>query len=198
MKVTAVIQLELELEPRGDTHGHELLEQQLGGIWQLHSNDAGRALAGLAVERVLPQGGHGDDAALLAHVDPIRVTLVVQSLLQECCGAVRDDAVALHLSETQATIPGPTLCGLPCQDLYRSPAPAMDLVIHHMLEPLVVRRVQEDQRLELPTRVAIVHDLPAAALVATAVQGPGDVVNSDAGERRRVSLLANAGSYLAH
>ena len=44
-------------------------------------HDAGGALAGGAVELILFKVGDGDEAALLAHVHPVRVALVEQPLL---------------------------------------------------------------------------------------------------------------------
>ena len=131
-------------------------------------------------------------------MDPVRVTLIVQALLEEGGRAVRDDAVALHLSEPQTAVPGPTLGGLPGQDLNGPASTAVDLVVDHVLQALVVGRVEEDERLELAPRVAVVHHLPAAALVPAIVQGPRDIIDGDAGERRGVSLLADAGRDLRH
>lgn len=61
--------------------------------------------------------------------------------------------------------------------LHGPPRPTVDLVVHHMLQPLVVGGPQEDHRLQLPPRVAVVHHLVAAHLVAALVQGLRDVVH---------------------
>lgn len=53
----------------------------------------------------------------------VRVALVKQALLEEGGGAVRDDAVALHLSKPQPTVAGTALHWLPRQDLDRAAAP---------------------------------------------------------------------------
>jgi len=78
---------------------------------------------------------------------------------------VADDAVALHLAEAQAAVARAALHRLSRQDLDRTAAPGVNLVVHHVLQPLVVRRAEEDLRLQLPPRVPIVHGLPPATLV---------------------------------
>ncbi len=67
-----------------------------------------------------------------------------------------DDAVAFHLPEAQAAVPGSPLHGLPRQVGDRAPAPAVDLVVHHVLQPLVVRGVQEDLGLRSGQKQTIV------------------------------------------
>jgi hypothetical protein len=80
---------------------------------------------------------------------------------------VRDDAVPLHLAETQAAVSRAALHRLPREDLHR-PAPSrVYFVVHHVLEALVVGGVEEDLGLQLSPRVPVVHHLPTAALVAT-------------------------------
>jgi len=78
---------------------------------------------------------------------------------------VADDAVALHLAKAQAAVACAALHRLPRQDLDWAAAPGVDFVVHHMLQPLVVRWAQEDLRLQLPPRVPVIHSLPTAALV---------------------------------
>ena len=56
---------------------------------------------------------------------------------------MRDDAVAFHLPEAQAAVPRSALDWLPREQGHRAPAPAVDLVVHHMLQALVVGGVQE-------------------------------------------------------
>ena len=53
------------------------------------------------------------------------------------------DAVALHLAKAQAAVSRTALHGLPGQQGHRTPPAAVDLVIHHVLEALVVGGVQE-------------------------------------------------------
>ena len=147
-------------QPRRDRHGHEFLEQQLacvGEHYLHHLGALGRVLA--ALEGLVLQVRNGDEAAGLTHVDPIRVALVHQAFFQKSRRAVRDDAIALHLPETQPAVPGPALHGLPRQDLHRPPSSAVDLVIHHVLQALVVRGAQEYLSLQLAPGVAVVHYL---------------------------------------
>lgn len=46
----------------------------------------------------------------------------------------------------QSSVPGAPLRRLPREHLHRPPAPAVDLEVHHVLQPLVVGGVQEDLR----------------------------------------------------
>mmetsp|Transcript_4023 Transcript_4023/g.8274 ORF Transcript_4023/g.8274 Transcript_4023/m.8274 type:complete len:213 (-) Transcript_4023:2699-3337(-) len=68
-----------------------------------------------------------------------------------------------------------------------------------MLQPLVVRRPQEDlAALEHEAGVAVVHGLVAAALVAALVQRRGDVLHRHVREGRGVALLAQERGHLPH
>lgn len=55
-----------------------------------------------------------------------------------------DDAITLHLAKAETPFSGSTFDWLSGQNLDRSSPPRMNLVIHHMLEALVVGRIQED------------------------------------------------------
>jgi hypothetical protein len=73
-----------------------------------------------------------------------------------------NDAIAFHLTETKASLTSTTLYWLARQDLQRSTSARVDLVIHHVLQTLVVRGTNENQRLELAAGEAIVHCLVTA------------------------------------
>ena len=66
---------------------------------------------------------------------------------------------SFHFSKSEATVPGTTLAGLPNEDLKRSSGPAVDLVVDHVLQTLVVGRAQEDLSVHLPAGVTVVHHL---------------------------------------
>ena len=70
-----------------------------------------------------------------------------------------DDAVPLHFSKPETPVSGSTLHGLASQNLHGAPSSGMNLVVHHVLEALVVGRVQEDLSLQLAPGVPIVHHL---------------------------------------
>lgn len=80
-----------------------------------------------------------------------------------------DDAITLHLSKAEATVPGPTLHWLPREHCYRPTCPRVDLVINHVLQALVVGGIQEDLGFELTTGMTVVHHLPATTLVPNPV-----------------------------
>ena len=56
-----------------NVHGHQLLEEQLGGVGQLDLGDLGLVLAALALEGVVPQVGNRNQAAEVADVNAVRV-----------------------------------------------------------------------------------------------------------------------------
>jgi len=81
-----------------------------------------------------------------------------------------DDTVALHLSKPQSTISGSPLHRLSCEHGYRTSCSRVDLVIYHMLEALIVGRVQEDLGFELTTGMTVVHHLPPSTLIPLSAQ----------------------------
>ena len=116
--------------------------------------------------------------------------------LQERRCAMRQDAVALHLSEAEASVPGAALRRLPREDLERPAAAAVYLVVDHVLQALVVRGAQEDRHVQLLAGVAVVHGLKAAHLVPEPVQDLGDLVDADLREGAGITLLAKDGRDL--
>ena len=76
-----------------------------------------------------------------------------------------DDAIPLHFSKAEATVPGSPLHRLACQHGHWASRPGMYLVVHHVLESLVICWVQEDLGFELTTGMTVVHHLPTSALI---------------------------------
>lgn len=99
----------------------------------------------------------------------VRIRDLEQSLSQELRGSVGNLTIALHLAETETTVPGPTLHGLAHQNLHGASGSRVNLVVHHMLEALVVGGAQEDLRLQFAPCVTIIHDLVTTQLVAIVV-----------------------------
>ena len=66
---------------------------------------------------------------------------------------------SLHFTESEATVPGSTLHGLSDQNLHRASGPAVNFVVHHMLETLVVGGAQENLSVDLSASVPAVHHL---------------------------------------
>mmetsp|Transcript_15972 Transcript_15972/g.60416 ORF Transcript_15972/g.60416 Transcript_15972/m.60416 type:complete len:683 (-) Transcript_15972:428-2476(-) len=155
--------------PRRDHHGGELLEQELGRVGHVHLGDAAVA-TGAAAEGVGLQVYVRHEPAALADVDAVGVAVEEHSLLQERRGAVRDDAVALHLAKAEAAVLSTPLHGLAREELHGAAAARVHLVVHHMLQALVVHGAEEDLGLHLPPGVAVVHDLVSGALVADLLQ----------------------------
>lgn len=68
--------------------------------------------------------------------------------------------------------PRTALHGLAVQDLDRAPGPGVNLVIHHVLEPLVVSGTHKDLRCQLPARKAIIQDLRKIKTITTTTTLP--------------------------
>ena len=103
-------------------------------------------------------------ATLYAHTRRERITDIHQALLREDRSTVRDEAVALHLTDTQTTITRPTLAGLTSERDNRTATTRMLLVNYHVLQPLVMRRTHEDLHLHHLARLSVVHDLVAVRM----------------------------------
>ena len=186
-------------ESRGDRHTHELLEQKFASV-RNHDLDDRRTFARVlaALKRLVLQVGHGNQPALLANVDSVSVGLIHQSFLEERGSTMTHDAISFHFPETKTTISRAALHRLTSQDLHR-PAPArVNLIVYHVLQALVIRRTDEDLRVQHAPRVTVVHDFVTTLLVATLVQHRRDVFCSNRGEWRSVPFLAHARRNLAH
>mmetsp|Transcript_36742 Transcript_36742/g.103675 ORF Transcript_36742/g.103675 Transcript_36742/m.103675 type:complete len:295 (-) Transcript_36742:463-1347(-) len=193
----AVLGFLVEQQAGHHAHGHELLEEELAGVGDHDLND-GAAPTCAALKLQLLQVCHCREPAHLAHVDAVGVRLREGALLEEGCGAVGEDAVALHLAKAQAAVPGAPLCGLTCEDLGGAAPAAVDLVVHHVLQALVVRRAQEDGHKELLPGVSVVHRLEATHLVAEPVEDLGHLVHAHVSEGAGIALLSQDCRHLAH
>ena len=111
------------VQPRLDLHRHQLLQEQFASVRDLDLADVLCGVASAAVVPELEKIGLAEEAAPVADVDPVTVRHVEQALFQEASGAVGDHAVALHLTETEATIASSTLGRLAGQDLRRAASP---------------------------------------------------------------------------
>ena len=133
------------------------MEEQLASIGNTNLRDLRLVVASLAIERIALEIGDSDQTAQVANVRTVRVGLVKETFLEELRGAVGDDTIALHLTETQASLARTTLYGLAREHLQGAASTRVDLVVDHVLEALVVRGTDKDERLELATREAVVH-----------------------------------------
>ena len=75
---------------------------------------------------------------------PRLVRPVEEPVLQQEHGPVRDERVPLHLPEAHAAAPPPPLDGLPRHLVHRPHRPHLELVAHHVAQPLVVDDPEED------------------------------------------------------
>lgn len=65
----------------------------------------------------------------------------------------------------------------------------MDLVVDHMLQPLIVSRASIDLGVELPSCVSVIQDLKATTLIAVLSERVRDRLDSNIRERRGVTFL---------
>lgn len=116
----------------------------------------------------------GNESAQVAHVHLVGITGEEESLPQELRGSVSDLAIALHLAETQTTVATTSFHRLAVQDLDRTTGTTVDLVVDHVLEPLVIGGPDKYLRIQLASGEAVVHDLVAGVLVAILLQQQRD------------------------
>jgi len=155
-------------EPGSNAHGLNLLHQKLARIWDPNLGKLCGVLARLATVDALVRIHVGHHATLLAHVNPVVVRAFHEALLEKARDAMCPVALDLHLSKTKTAIPCTSLCWLTSEENNRATtAPAVDLIIHHVLQSLVIRRSNKDGRGHLLACPRIIHDLVAISLKAT-------------------------------
>jgi hypothetical protein len=179
----------LGVQLRLDLHGHEFLEKQFTRVGNLNLANIFSRVASFAVVFKLVEVGLTEETALLADMHAVAVRDVEESLLQEPGRPVRDHAVALHLTESKATVTSSSLSRLSCQNLSGTSTSRVDFVAHHMLQTLIVGRTQEDHDLKLLASEAIVHDFVSVSLVAQGVQLARNEVDRLSLEWRGVALV---------
>ena len=147
-------------------------------------------VAVLALEALLLDVCLTDESALCADVHAIVIGHIEETLLQEASSAVRDHAIALHLTEAEAAIARASFGRLPCQDLGGAAATRVDLISHHVLETLVEGRAQEDHDFKALASESVVHHLVSVALVAQRVELFRDVIHALATEGSGITFGA--------
>ena len=76
----------------------------------------------------------------------VSVRVDEQTVAEEVGATVADQTVSLHLSHSQPAVPRSSFHGLPGEVHDGSPASAVDLVVHQVLQALVERWPQEHLR----------------------------------------------------
>ena len=87
-----------------------------------------------------------------------------ERLVQEIRHPMRQNTVALHLTDTETSVVRSTLHWLPSEHRVRTPSAVVDLVLHHMFQSHIISGANEDIRLHLFSRHPIVHDLIACGI----------------------------------
>ncbi|KAI7091989.1 DNA-directed RNA polymerase III subunit [Hortaea werneckii] len=126
----------------------------------------------------------------LAHVDLVRVGAQHQPLEQQLAGAVGDQTVTFHLSETETTLSRATFRGLTGQDGARTCGSSVHLVRDHVLQLLVVDGTEEDVGRQAFTSDARRDEVLASVAEAVPNEGIAHILNLAAAKRRAVFLLA--------
>lgn len=118
----------------GSNHqGHEFLKEQLARIGNIDLRDIGLPLAPIAVIRVLCKSSFADETANVTDEDTVLVRYIHGSFLEESGSSMRDHAVALHFTETKASISGSTLSRLSRHNLNRASSSRMHFIRYQML-----------------------------------------------------------------
>ena len=106
--------------------------------------------------------------------------------------------ISLHLAETKTTLPRAPLGRLARQHHQRTRRTAVHLIRRAVAEALVEHRPDEDIRIHLPAREAVVQDLIAIRLHAEAVaQKRGEAIHRTRAERRAVAQGTHLAPHLA-
>ena len=120
----------------------------------------------------------------------VAVRYIEQALFKEASRAMGHHAITLHLAETETTVTSATFGWLARQNLCRTATSRMDLIAHHMLQALIIGRIEEDHNLHSFSSEPIVHDFVAVSLVTQVVQLVRDVLYGLPLERCGVTLIA--------
>mmetsp|Transcript_27537 Transcript_27537/g.79232 ORF Transcript_27537/g.79232 Transcript_27537/m.79232 type:complete len:209 (+) Transcript_27537:609-1235(+) len=140
---------------------------------------------------------HRKCPTLVAHMDSVSVAHVEEALLKHLGRPVGNHAVPLHLTKPKAALSRPALHRLARQHHHRPPNSRVDLVVDHMLEPLVVGGPDEDARIQPTAGVAVEQHLHPVLLVAECVEVGRDLLHRQFGEWRSVTLHAAHTAHLA-
>ena len=132
---------------RPDAHGDEFLEEEFAGIGHFDLVDT-CLFAAVAALAVL------EEATMLADQDSGVVAGEEQSLEEEVAGSEAQQAVPLHFSQTQSSLLAPPLSWLPRQHSHLPCRSRVDLVGHHVLQPLVEDGPAENVAVQVLPRCA--------------------------------------------
>lgn len=95
-------------------------------------------------------------------------------------------------------IPSSALHRLSDENLHGTSGSAVNLIVHHVLEPLIVRWAKKNLSIDLATGVSVEHDLVSTQLVAVLHQQSRDLLDVNGiVERCRVADLTLVGRHLA-
>ena len=176
--------------PRHDAHSHELLEEQLARVGDVHLAELGLIAAVAALARLFGEIGCRDHATLITDVDTVGIRVSIQTVTEEISGSVGDKAVAFHLPHTQASLTSTALSGLASKHSHWATRSSMHLVIYKMFEALVEGRSEKDERLEGSPSVSIVHALVAVLLIHTLLQCAANILYREVIHKRgRITLF---------
>jgi len=190
MHVAMEVPLLFRHDARSNVHGLQFLKQQLARIRNFHISKLRAILAHVAAmyaHLIIHCSNH---AAALAHVHLVLVRRIIHASTRESARPVRHHAITLHFTKSVPTITAAPLRWLPSQIHHRPNGPAVLLVVHHVLQPLVECGTDEHAGLNLLSRQTIVHELVAVALVTQLQQLSPNGFNVQLAKGRAVSEQA--------
>ena len=103
---------------------------------------------------------------------------------------MRNHAVALHFSKTEASITRSTFSWLSGKDLSWSTTSGMNFVSHHVLQPLIEGWSEENHHFKSFACESIVHDFVSIALVPKSVKLVRNVFDCLALERSCITFIS--------
>ena len=157
----SLISRSVNKDARYNAHGHQFLKQQLASVRDVDLAEASGVVAEGAGEGLFAQVSDGDQAALVAHMHSIGITVqttnkqtmlqsskskhtqahapvAVKSVAQEVGCAVADQAISFHLSHAQPTFSCATFHRLSRQHRHWTSAACMDFIVDQVLQALFV------------------------------------------------------------
>lgn len=169
----------LDHQPGMNAHRLQLLKEQFARVRNLHLWNLGRVLAPFALIGLHPQVWHHDHATQITNINCVWIRNVIQSFLEELSCTMWNLTITLHFTKSKTTIAGSALCRLVIQVLNGSTSATVNFVIDHVLQPLVIRWTDENWRVHLPPREAIVEDFIAPGVVAVVSKEAGNFLHID-------------------
>lgn len=129
-------------------HCQQLLNQLLGCVRHRHLNHVLVCLAATAVIKLTIRTPINHHAAPTTNEHVVGIRNPHHTLLQNVTKTMTQNTISFHLPETQTPSLRSTMGGLASQGHHLAPHSAINFVLNHVPESLIVDRSDEDRGLE--------------------------------------------------